>query len=91
MILGAACMITGMCDPGVSADDLRVGAVAIPKRLLAGTQQPLKGKRVGWYKHWSQHADPPVVDACTSALKLMEKLGAEVCSGFTGWSMQTPL
>ena len=66
-------------DAGLSADQARIGRVAIPQQLHSNPDsRPLQGKRVGWYKQWFQDADLPVVSACTSALHLLGQLGAEV-------------
>ncbi|KAK9851358.1 hypothetical protein WJX84_003170 [Apatococcus fuscideae] len=81
-VVDAAILYAVMANAGVDVDKPCVGPVAIPKQLLpnpaASGGAALEGKRVGWYKQWFQHADTAVVEACTAALHLLEKLGAEI-------------
>ncbi|KAK9835457.1 hypothetical protein WJX74_000487 [Apatococcus lobatus] len=80
-VADAAIMYAVMGNGGLSAEHARVGRVTIPQQLFGnsnGTGLSLQGKRIGWYNQWFRDADAPVVDACTSALHLLEKLGAEI-------------
>ncbi len=50
-----------------------------PPPTLAGWNQPdLAGVRLGIYRPWFEHAEPPVVQACWQMLERLRRLGAEV-------------